>query len=842
MVTAERHDTETRSSEAGTGNGIASPTDIIVEKQPLRTYSRSEEPETPKSTKDADAIIHYVTPTTSNSHSKRPGSAHKFRKSLWQVGNSPTSSPSKITSMWTITDSPIASKSNIVLEKTSVRPNGENAVKQIPKKRKLLRDIAKYQKKIAHMHVSISRLRKYKLEMNKKMRSATNFHNVLFPENFKTKYAQMFVQMQLSHGRRQPWRKEEKDFAISLYFKSPSTYRFLLERMVLPAIPTVRHWIGGSSKFMPGLSKVFFRHLKLKASTMTEMSRECVILFDEMSIKSHLEYSSTLDVIEGYEDMGHIGRTKKLGKYAGVFLLRGLFHHWKLPIGYFISEHGLSGVKIKELLQAMILQLVSIDLEPRAFVCDQASTNRKAMSELGVSPEKPFFKVGERKIFCLYDVPHLIKSLRNNFLQSDFILENETLSFENVRQVYKIDSSSSSTRALWKLSPAHIWPNSFQKMVVRLATQVLSFSVAAAIRSGVALGKLKLVSALPTANFINFVNDLFDALNSKTPCSDNPNKRCLSEDNPNIFQILRKGINTFNNIKKKNGTRPPCFDGFLLTLNAILSLYSSLNCKYILTARLNQDVLENFFSSIRQRGGFNRNPTVKGFRTSYRVLAVKNIVQPPKTSSYEGDDDVLLPLEDVATSTNSTLPSGNEEPEEEEEEKISDSSIDFDQVGEVSERALTLEDCSTAYFAGYLLKRLKDRIDCENCKNIFGGQKNIKDRSQILIIEKTFPGIKKDTEGLVCPSKRFVRICKKALLIFKNQFRKKSHQRKLRQSMLRKAEEMLKLEMEREPQDCYEHLTFTMNLLFECMIKKSCKWLSPVASQGRQKIKILSNL
>ena len=36
----------------------------------------------------------------------------------------------------------------------------------------------------------------------------------------------------------------------------------------------------------------------------------------------------------------------------------------------------------------------------------------------------------------------------------------------------------------------------------------------------------------------------------------------------------------------------------------------------VTTAKLNQDALENFFSVMRQKGGFNRNPTVKGFRTS----------------------------------------------------------------------------------------------------------------------------------------------------------------------------------------------------------------------------------
>ena len=124
-----------------------------------------------------------------------------------------------------------------------------------------------------------------------------------------------------------------------------------------------------------------------------------------------------------------------------------------------------------------------------------------------------------------------------------------------------------------------------------------------------------------------------------------------------------------------------------------MGLYSNVNSRYILTARLNQDAVENFFSSIRQRGGFNRNPTVKGFRTSYRILSVKNILKPPKTSSYEEDDDVMLPLDNNTAATSSCIPSTDQETEEEEDESSSVSSFVSDNTVEINEDVLTLEHC-----------------------------------------------------------------------------------------------------------------------------------------------------
>ncbi|KAH7965650.1 hypothetical protein HPB49_009330 [Dermacentor silvarum] len=41
-------------------------------------------------------------------------------------------------------------------------------------------------------------------------------------------------------------------------------------------------------------------------------------------------------------------------------------------------------------------------------------------------------------------------------------------------------------------------------------------------------------------------------------------------------------------------------------------------CKYICTRNLNQDLLGMYFSCIRQRGGWNNNPSAAQFRPAYR--------------------------------------------------------------------------------------------------------------------------------------------------------------------------------------------------------------------------------
>jgi len=52
--------------------------------------------------------------------------------------------------------------------------------------------------------------------------------------------------------------------------------------------------------------------------------KKCVILLDEVSIMKSVEYNKIVDEIEGFEDLGSIGRTQKLGSHALVIMVRGL--------------------------------------------------------------------------------------------------------------------------------------------------------------------------------------------------------------------------------------------------------------------------------------------------------------------------------------------------------------------------------------------------------------------------------------------------------------------------------------------------------------------------------------
>lgn len=113
-----------------------------------------------------------------------------------------------------------------------------------------------------------------------------------------------------------------------------------------------------------------------------------------------------------------------------------------------------------------------------------------------------------------------------------------------------------------------------------MAIQLLSHSVSAAIKTCVATKELQSLTALDTANFIDIVNNMFDSANSKNLYDPNPNRKPMSDRNPQVLENIENANKLFKDATKichktKNITTPPCFVGIVWTTNAISQLYKS---------------------------------------------------------------------------------------------------------------------------------------------------------------------------------------------------------------------------------------------------------------------------
>lgn len=216
--------------------------------------------------------------------------------------------------------------------------------------------------------------------------------------------------MQCVHKERTMWTKADRQLALSLYYKSPSNYKFMLYnlKLQLPGISTIQSWLR-ILNLKSGANTKFVEKLRGKVLSMKEEQKMCVVLCDEISLKKGLDYNRIQNCLERYEDFDILGRNKKLANHGLVFYLRGLLYNWKIPFYYYISSGTTKGETLAQLMKIGIQKVLSIGLDPRAILSDQGSNNRSAFRILGATKDKPKIYLDNKVIYILFDPLHLLK-------------------------------------------------------------------------------------------------------------------------------------------------------------------------------------------------------------------------------------------------------------------------------------------------------------------------------------------------------------------------------------------------------------------------------------------------
>lgn len=449
------------------------------------------------------------------------------------------------------------------------------------------------------------------------------------------------IEMQIDHSKKCKWESDEKLLSLSIYYISPRCYRFLRDQkgLALPSVSFIRE-IVNSLNLLPGINTDLMLRIKLKAEKLFSWELDCSLMWDDMTIKMGVAYDPKNDRIVGIQDLGSLGRSPQVAKYACLFAIRGVRSSWKLPVCHYFAARPIKGKILATLIVEVIRALHNSGLKVRTCVCDQSQSNRGAIKALGVTAKKPYFFVDGRKIYHQFDVPHLVKSFRNNLKDKDFVLGNQIVSWRPIAELFQAEVDSS-IRAGFKLTHAHMNPVVFKKQNVRLAAQVFSKSTSTAMLAAVETGAVKDPTGKISGKFLNMVNDTFDGCNSRHIKEKCPTKRPLSDKNPQIEQTLREALDWLPTLSIKNENRnPPCFKGFIHSINSTLLLWNDLKAEgadYLLTSHLNQDVEENTFGTLRRRTGSNDNPTALQFQKNLQHVVIANIVKPNKNSNCEAD-------------------------------------------------------------------------------------------------------------------------------------------------------------------------------------------------------------
>lgn len=418
----------------------------------------------------------------------------------------------------------------------------------------------------------------------------------------------------LGGKKRVKWSSEDIANALTLRSLSKKAYEYLRKRNIpLPCRSTLQKWIR-QFKCRPGILGEVLCLLKARASNYKDSEKIAVLSFDEMNIDGRISYDSSDDRI--------------LGPHSNVqvAMVRGLFAKWKQPIYYDFDVTMTS-----ELLQNIISQLESCGIRIVAVTCDMGGKNSKVWKELHVNTNKSFFSNpvdSNRNVWVFCDVPHLLKLLRNHFLDEGFVLGDgskfQKKTIEDLLETQKGDLSITH-----HINEAHLSVTGRSRQNVRMAAQLFSRRTAVAVRY--ALNKED------ESHIIELVNDTYDVLNSRAPDEKNAPLRSgyglklKSQEN-----TLRRFLKFISEVRVgQRKSLLPFQKGFIISINSLFGLFEDMkkeNLCYILTARLNQDCLENIFSRVRGLGAFYNNPSPFEFRNRIRLLLLAGSNEIPLSS------------------------------------------------------------------------------------------------------------------------------------------------------------------------------------------------------------------
>ena len=169
------------------------------------------------------------------------------------------------------------------------------------------------------------------------------------------------------------------------------------------------------------------------------------------------------------------------------------------------------------------------------------------------------------------------------------------------------------------------------------------------------------------AYIVSVINDWFDCMDSRNGFhkSGNENKSGLGVFPERQEESLRKMlaltesmvVGPTKNMKNSRKEMLPFQRGIICSIRAVQALWAELKVEgfqYLATHKLNQDVIENFFSAVRGLGGGDTNPNPVQFCTRVRILKMKNnfdvikiLINGSQTSvepTTETDEDLQEPF------------------------------------------------------------------------------------------------------------------------------------------------------------------------------------------------------
>lgn len=355
-------------------------------------------------------------------------------------------------------------------------------------------------------HPSLKSILKYWSELEEVLRYVRHYSD----EDVKLDFLLQALQRYNSPKNSRLYSLEDLSLAFSWYAMSRALYIQLRTYLCLPSVTTLRRITQVAKNTEDAvLYSSIFRQLD-------ERSRGCILIIDEIYIKSSLTYRG--GTVFGYaEDCPDKLATTLLCVMVKCFFGSKSFLVKLIPCFALKADFQFT------VINNVINTLEQCGAAVLGLLCDNNRLNQRFFGMFNTpDPTKPWIARSpsscSRPLFLIYDPVHIIKNIRNSWLTE----KSQTIKFthngnpmaacwSDLRLLF--DFESKHLLKMSSLTKPAIQPNNIEKQKVSLTLHVFSSKTSSALKSV----NITSDTASQTATFIDEVLTLWKVFNTKTP-------------------------------------------------------------------------------------------------------------------------------------------------------------------------------------------------------------------------------------------------------------------------------------------------------------------------------------
>lgn len=454
-------------------------------------------------------------------------------------------------------------------------------------------------------------------------------------------------------------------FCSLLFSISPHAYRFLRDsnHVIFPHPSTIER-LCSSFKLNPQIeqqSNNFLLYAKTRFELLKLDEKKVSLMVDEIHIKQYLDY-------KGGSIVGKSALNDNAAGSAFVFMLLGICSSFK-DVVHILPAQNVDAQGLHMYIKNVIIGLEKIGYFIVCVTTDNNSINGKAMSFFANPPRLSIVYVhpydAKRPLFYIYDPVHLLKCIRNNWLNQkndgqcmyyldfDDHTKTKTASFKTIKNIHSLEDGQI-VKYVYELSLKALSPSSMERQNVKLCLQIFNEHVCEGLKVMASHTDDKFCAE--TADYISIIIKWWKIMNVKSKYKGLQKRDIYSEpltinESDERVIYLKKFLLWVDSWKACGNTT-----GFLTqetytalshTTHAVLELLTycceTLKMSYFLTSKIQTDALENRFGKFRQLSGSQYNISLRQVFENEAKLRLQTIA--PLISSRFGK--INISLEDV---------------------------------------------------------------------------------------------------------------------------------------------------------------------------------------------------